>query len=146
MKKGFTLVELLAVIVILGIIATIFVPNTIKVLKQNNVKIYKIKESQILKSVEDYVNFDNAFVVPEEPGVTYVSLTDLVSGGYMSSVLDTTSGNTCTGFVKVTNNTVAGYNYDVCLVCDEYHTDKDYCSAESVNEFTSLIINSKGAL
>ena len=44
-KNGFTLVELLVVIILLGLIVTLFIPNVIKILKQNNTKIYKIKEN-----------------------------------------------------------------------------------------------------
>ena len=38
-KNGFTLVELLVVIILLGLIVTNFIPNIIKILKQNNTKI-----------------------------------------------------------------------------------------------------------
>ena len=35
-NNGFTLVEVLAVLVVLGVVSIIFIPNTIKILKENN--------------------------------------------------------------------------------------------------------------
>ena len=43
-KKGFTLVELLATIVILGVLSTIGITSTSKYLTQSRKKSYKIKE------------------------------------------------------------------------------------------------------
>lgn len=129
-KNGFTLVELLAVIVILGVITTIFVPNTIKLLKENNLKIYKIKESKLVKAAKDYANYDKNFSSPTiETPVKYITMTQLVEGSYMNSILDTSSGKECRAFVKVTLNDISGYNYEACLLCDEYSTNKGFCSS-----------------
>lgn len=129
-KNGFTLVELLAVIVILGVITTIFVPNTIKLLKENNLKIYKIKESELVKAAKDYANYDKNFSSPTiETPVKYITMTQLVEGSYMNSILDTSSGKECRAFVKVTLNDISGYNYEACLLCDEYSTNKSFCNS-----------------
>ena len=129
-KNGFTLVELLAVMIILGIIATIFVPNTIKLLKENNLKIYKVKESELIKAAKDYANYDKNFSSPTvEIPIKYITMTQLVEGGYMNSILDTSSGKECRAFVKVTLNDINGYNYEACLLCDEYSTNKSFCSS-----------------
>lgn len=129
-KNGFTLVELLAVIIILGIITTIFVPNTIKLLKENNLKIYKIKENELVKVAKDYANYDKNFSSPTvDTPEKYITMTQLVEGGYMNSILDTSSGKECRAFVKVTINSVNGYNYEACLLCDEYSTNKSFCNS-----------------
>ena len=49
-------------------------------------------------------------------------------GNYMSKILDTTSGNECKAFVKVTLSSVYGYEYEPCLICEEYTTNKDFCN------------------
>lgn len=129
-KNGFTLVELLAVIIILGVITTIFVPNTIKLLKENNLKIYKIKESELIRAAKDYSNYDKNFSSPTEMELEkYITMTQLVDGGYMNSILDTSSGKECRAFVKVTLNDISGYNYEACLLCDEYSTNKSFCNS-----------------
>jgi type IV pilus assembly protein PilA len=55
-KKGFTLVELLAVIVILAIILVIAVPQVMKVIGQSKADSYKASANLILKAIEtEYV-------------------------------------------------------------------------------------------
>ena len=128
-KNGFTLIEVLAVVVILGIIVTLFVPNTVKLIRQNNLKVYKIKEKELLKAAEDYANYDKAFEGPTESSPTkYITMTKLVENAYMNKILDSNSGNECKAFVKVTNSDIHDYNYEACLICDEYKTDKDFCT------------------
>lgn len=128
-KNGFTLVELLAVIVILGVIVTIFIPNTVKLLKENNLKIYKIKESELIKAAKDYANYDKNFSSPTaETPVKYITMPQLVEGSYMSKILDTSSGKECKAFVRVTLNDISGYNYEACLLCEEYSTNKNFCN------------------
>ena len=130
-KKGFTLIELLAVIIVLGTLATIFVPNTIKLLRENNLKIYKIKESELLKAAKSYAEYDEDFTPPTASEERYITMPQLVSKNYMSKILDTTSGSECDAFVKVTLNNVYGYNYEACLLCDEYVTDKEFCTSST---------------
>lgn len=130
MKKGFTLVEVLAVIVILGLMAVIFVPNTIKILKENNLKIYKIKENELIKAAKDYAEYDEGFIAPTSSGTyKYVTMPQLVKGSYMNKIIDTTSGKECSAFVRISLNDIYGYNYEACLICEEYKTNKDFCSA-----------------
>lgn len=55
MKKGFTLVELLAVIVILGVIAVITVPRIQESLYKLQDDAYEILVTQVEESANDYV-------------------------------------------------------------------------------------------
>lgn len=54
MKKGFTLVELLAVIVVLAIIALIAVPTVTGIIKQSEKGAFKDSASGLLESAELY--------------------------------------------------------------------------------------------
>ncbi len=54
MKKGFTLVELLAVIAILGIISLIVVPAVDRSLNSGKEDLYQTQIKQIEKGVKDY--------------------------------------------------------------------------------------------
>jgi len=53
-KKGFTLVELLAVIIILAAILVIILPSVSRTLKKSKNTIYDIQINDILKSTYDY--------------------------------------------------------------------------------------------
>lgn len=129
-KNGFTLVEVLAVIVVLGFISTIFIPTAMKILNNNNLKIYKIKEQELVRAAGDYVLENNNFEAPTAGGEKYITMQQLVLGNYINKILDSSSGNECKAFVRVTLNDVYGYNYDACLICDEYKTNKDFCNID----------------
>lgn len=128
-KKGFTLVELLAVIFILGIISVIFIPNVIDILAENSTKIYGTKEKMLVDAAKDYITLNEDFELPD--GVTptkYITINTLVNSNLSSVVLDNKSGNACTGFVQITVNSVYGYNYEACLLCDNYTTNQTFCT------------------
>ena len=134
MNNGFTLVELLAVIIVLGIISVIVIPNAMNIFTENNLKVYKIKEKELASSAKNYAEYSNSFTLPANGDIKYITMPQLVSSNYMSKILDSKTGNECTAFVKVTVNNIYGYNYDPCLICDEYSTDKDFCSLEIYND------------
>ena len=126
-KNGFTLVELLAVILLLTLIITLFIPNALKLLNENNLKVYKIKEEQLVKSAKDYT-YDSNFTSPTSTNPVYITITDLSNGNYLDKILDASTGNECIAFVKVTLNSIDGYDFEPCIICDEYKTDNNFCS------------------
>lgn len=65
MKKGFTLVELLAVIAVLGIISSIAVVSYSKVIKDNKVRECKRKVAYIEQKAIEYANENNLLVNKE---------------------------------------------------------------------------------
>ena len=65
MKKGFTLVELLAVIAVLGIISSIAVVSYSKVIKDNKVRECKRKVAYIEQKAIEYANENNLLVNEE---------------------------------------------------------------------------------
>ncbi len=56
MKKGFTLVELLAVILIISIVAVFAIPNLLKVFSTSKNGLSNIQKKQIEEAVEIYIN------------------------------------------------------------------------------------------
>lgn len=65
MKKGFTLVELLAVIAVLGIISSIAVVSYSKVIKDNKIRECKRKVAYIEQKAIEYANENNLLVNEE---------------------------------------------------------------------------------
>lgn len=59
-NKGFTLIEVLAVIVILGVLATITVPTVSNVIKQNEENSYKNLQKSIIAAAKIYIS-DNKY-------------------------------------------------------------------------------------
>lgn len=130
-KKGFTLIELLAVIVLLSLIISLFIPNVIKIVKQNNTKVYKVKENELISACNDYIEYDKDFTF--DGTEKYITMDTLISKNYMSKIIDNSSGNECKAFAKVTKNSTNGYNVEACLVCDGYITENSFCTSDAYN-------------
>ena len=52
MKKGFTLVEVLAVIAILGLVVAISIPKVISTMNDSNKKAFKVDAQLVLKTID----------------------------------------------------------------------------------------------
>ncbi|MBE6147597.1 MAG: hypothetical protein E7168_04615, partial [Firmicutes bacterium] len=74
-KKGFTLVEILGVLVFLGIIMIIAIPNVISILEKNRKTNY-VKEAEKLVSTVKY-EIRNQNNKPEEGEIVKISLSCL---------------------------------------------------------------------
>ncbi len=124
-KNGFTLIEMLAVVTILGIISLLAFPYANNLLKKSKDNEYNRFLDDIYLATEAYLvdNSDNYAALTKEDGVEYVSLEKVVKGGYLKS----TTVNPKTGekidlnkSVKVTNKNKK-YNY--ALMDKNYDTN-----------------------
>ena len=115
MKKGFTLVELLGVIVILTVIGVIAVPTVLNMYRGSKEELSDLTEQVLITSTKAYVN-DNENDFPVNNGNVYcVSLKRVVSENYLKTpVIDSNTGEEIDldkiVQVKVTNGT-----YDISL-------------------------------
>ena len=99
MKKGFTLVELIAVIAILSIILVIVMPNLL-----NNIKSKKNESSNLIRNIvkaagRNYI-IDHDMVYP-----TAVPITELCNG-YIECPIKDSDNNEITGYVSVNENNI----------------------------------------
>ena len=114
-RKGFTLVELLAVIVILAIIALITTVVVINIIETVKIRKYKVEEKSLEKVAELYYTNSQIFLFQDE-----ISLNTLVEKGFINSVKDTGNGSTCEGkVIKDNNGELKG-----CLKCSNYVTER----------------------
>jgi type IV pilus assembly protein PilA len=103
MKKGFTLAELLAVIVILGIIAVITVPIVTKTLADYKVRLCNNQISNI-ESAARVWGSDNLLSLPDEDGETLeITLKQLQDEGYIGTdIKDPSKSDTLIENVTIT--------------------------------------------
>lgn len=112
-QQAFTLVELIAVVVILGLIAIIVFPSINTVIKNSRQKAYDSQIAEIEKAAKNYF-YDHVEELPEqtETASSTVTITKLKDNGYISNeqidktkncIINPKNTDTClTGSVKVT--------------------------------------------
>lgn len=81
--RGFTLVEVLAIIVVLGIIATIATPIVQTTIKQNREKMYNVIKNQLIDTSKDWAA-KNASRLPDTEGESVeITLGELKTSGLL---------------------------------------------------------------
>ena len=114
-NKGFTLAELLGVIIILGVIALISITAITNTMKENKEELYNIQINNIIVGAKTWAS-SHVFELPEQDGESItLTLAELKQDGFVES--DITNPKTNELFsndlkvkiTKIDNN----YNYEV---------------------------------
>ncbi len=118
-KQAFTLIELLAVIVILGILATIAVPTIVGLISSSKENTLEEQKNTIIDAAERW-GTDNIRSLPDES--CDVSIEFLKEEGYLESdkdVIDPTTDEEMTGCVRITFDSANNqYKYTYVDTCD----------------------------
>lgn len=123
MKRGFTLAELLAVIVILGLIAVITIPVVTKTLSDYKIRLCKEQIGNIEEAARVWGS-DNLLSLPDEddenPTLT-IYLEDLQNGGYIAKdIKDPVDSSKTIGNIPITiTREGKKYHYTVDYNCGE---------------------------
>ncbi len=130
-KKGFTLVELLGVVVILGIVSGLVVLAYVNVRKQMILAYYRSVEESLLVSGGSYfsANKENQpTIFGDEKKVT---VGELVTNKYTDREIADPDGKVCNlekSYVGAYKNSYDKTNYYVCLECGDYKSDNIACN------------------
>ncbi len=123
-KKGFTLVELLATIVILGVLSTIGIASTSKYLTQSRKKSYRIMSQTVYEAAMNCIT-QGKCSAPTQSGSVIISTNTLIRYGYLKKLDNPYSKKSdCSGNVTITNKSSGNsseyqkYTYDVQLTCE----------------------------
>lgn len=113
MKKGFTLVELMAVIIILAIISLIVFPAMVKTIDKSKQDLYDKQVKTLEKAAKDW-SIQNTDKLPDEVDGDdcYLPLGDLITNGLIETgdIKDPKTGDDMEGSILITySDTVSQY-------------------------------------
>ncbi len=126
-NSGFTLIEMLAMIIILGILVTIGYISIRSVLDRGHDNYYNSQENMLLLAGREYFA-DYRSKLPKEIGETStIPAKTLINESYIDSIKDVNKAD-CdfeNSIVTVQKITTRDFQYYVTLICDNYKTDND---------------------
>ena len=122
-KKGFTLAELLGVIVLLGILATVAFPPLLNQLNKSKEKLSDATLKVLGTAAEQYID-DHSSSYPIKDGNVYcISLETLVNYNYLKSpIMDASTGEEISekdNYIKFKINKFNDYDYELTTNCSE---------------------------
>lgn len=123
-RKGFTLLELLATIVLLAIIAVITIPKVMSIIDDTNQSVYIENEKVLFRAAQSYITL-NSELIPTTIGQTNnIDLTTLVAAKAIEPVVDPVTKEACEGYFAVKKISETMNNYKVYIKCGtSYETD-----------------------
>ncbi len=102
-KKGFTLIEMITVIVILSLLVLIIVPLVSTNLKKGNEKAYQAQINNIIASAKNW-GINNKNLLPQDGNTISLTLKYLQDEGYIDKNLkDPRTGDTLNGCIDIQN-------------------------------------------
>ena len=120
MNKGYTLIELLGVILILVLLTALVLPNVMNSIKSSTNKNDELIEDIIISSAKLYMS-DNYSDMKIDDGFTYcISLSTLVKDGYLETPIKYNNMDDVTGIMSVKVTYTNKYSYAI--------VDKSACS------------------
>ncbi|MFV0250325.1 MAG: competence type IV pilus major pilin ComGC [Bacilli bacterium] len=108
MKKGFTLIEMIAVVMILGLLTLLVVPNIMNQISDKKDDVSEISLNVIYQATQLYMDERTSIYIYEASNSYCITLETLVNDGKLTNpLLDLTTGDEITleRGVKVTFNT-----------------------------------------
>ena len=120
MKRGFTLVELLAVMILLGVVSLIAIPSIGKILNRSREKARESTKNELIKAAKNYYA-DNIRELPDDGSHKCLSVSEIEESGYISNddIVDPTTEEKLTGYVKIYfDNTYNQYTYEYVKSCE----------------------------
>lgn len=118
-QKGFTLIEILAVIVILGIVVALFAPKVNSIIKNASKELEKEQINQIINATKKYA-VNNTNILPIS-GTTQITIQELINKGIIDNekVINPKTKEELTGCVEITyNNNYNQYSYTYKTECE----------------------------
>lgn len=118
-NKGFTLVELLGSIVIVGILSVIAITNVSKLINNAKKETTESQSKTIKMAAESYFQSNTKYLPKEIGSSTYVSAGDLKKANFITTELSDSNGDSCmtNSYVKIYKKSATEYEYTPYIYC-----------------------------
>ena len=124
---GFTLVELLAVVVILGLILAIAVPRIMDLIDNTRESAYQINEGMMISAARNYLVMDESKNPSKKGTISIITIEELQNSELISSINDAQDSNIeCDGYVVVKNVDATTFDYTPHLKCGTNYETEGY--------------------
>jgi len=122
MKKGFTLIEVLAVLVILAVIGMIAVPAVTKIINESRQKSYDSHVELIIENAKRWAT-DNNHLLPDDDSVYKLPVKTLIDEKYLNNIKDGNLKNPLDSSKPMDGCVYINYNEDYNQYLYEYRED-----------------------
>lgn len=140
-KKGFTLTEILATIVILGVILAIAVPSYNALSKKFEKEYYDKLEGSVLAAAKSYWK-DNPDKRPKELlKSNYIALDDLIKEKHIENVTEYRSKKGLKGYIIIINVGNGKYDYKTCIKNEKNWSSWDRLKEKDKNNINNYCNN-----
>ena len=140
-KKGFTLTEILATIVILGVILAIAVPSYNALSKKFEKEYYDKLDKSVLAAAKSYWK-DNPDRRPKELLKSdYIALDDLIKEKHIENVTEYKSKKGLEGYIIIINVGNGKYDYKTCIKNDKNWSSWDRLKEKEENNINNYCNN-----
>ena len=132
-RRGFTLVEVLAVVIILSVLSIMVIPNVSEYVAQGKDEYNKSLKKTLTLAGKNFYS-DNRMRIPKPVGVVtdFVTANELSSQNYLTGSFVDSDKNDCKSkSYVVAVNEISDVKYHACLTCGDknYSSDDEYCDA-----------------
>ena len=144
-RKGFTLIEIIAVIVIIGVIAILIVPTVSGYIVNTRSSAYKSHERSMSEAAESYTiecinNNGKDCEIPGPNEEKTIYLNELIDEDFIDKLGDPAkTGGFCDfnlSYVRIENENQDDFKYTACLFCSNYETNNPKCTKYHGNDDT----------
>ena len=135
-NKGFTLIEIIAVIIILGILMIITIPSISNFISDSRNSAYKSHEKSMEEAAKSYTidcikNNEQDCLIPREGEEITLLLGELEDKDFLDKLQDPAKqGTYCNpeeSYVKIRKSDDVDFDYTACLYCGAYSTHNSKC-------------------
>ena len=125
-KKGFTLIEILATVAIMGILSGVAIMGVTRYIEKTQREAYEMMQKTVYDAAASYFQ--------KNPSSNSVDTQTLLSEGYLETLQDPSNKNeTCSGDVEITKTlglatALDSYTYTVKLQCKKYNETETFNS------------------